>query len=176
MIQLIPQDEVVTISHWKEITKAYKYEIRPTKKQEVESYRTCKDLYNILLGHRKDVYENGGWRITYEDQQKDLPKIRNISTINRTDNKVIMERSKFMPEEIGSISEKVKITIRRRKINKNNITPGTGERACLSSLNRDAMIQEAPAPRGGSSQPSFKKNGGLHSKRMAEKKIKKIVT
>ena len=80
MIQLIPQDEVVSTSHWKEITKAYKYEMKPTKKQDVESYRTintCKDLYNLLLGHRKDAYDNGGWCITYEDQQKDLPKIRN---------------------------------------------------------------------------------------------------
>jgi len=80
MIQLIPQDEMVATSYWKEITKAYKYEMKPTKKQEVESCRTintCKDLYNILLGHRKDVYENGGWCITYEDQQKDLPEIRN---------------------------------------------------------------------------------------------------
>lgn len=54
MIQLIPQDQVLYTSYWKEITKAYKYEMRPTKKQEVELYRTintCKDLYNILLGH-----------------------------------------------------------------------------------------------------------------------------
>ncbi len=58
MIQLIPQDEVVSISHWKEITNAYKYEMKPTKKQEVESYRiinTCKDLYNILLGQKRRI-------------------------------------------------------------------------------------------------------------------------
>lgn len=80
MIQLIPQDEVVSISHWKEITKAYKYEMKSTKKQYVESYRTintCKDLYNLLLGHRKDAYDNGGWCITYEDQQDQLPGLRN---------------------------------------------------------------------------------------------------
>ena len=80
MIQLIPQDEVLFTSHWKEITKAYKYEMRHTKKQEVGSYRTintCKDLYNLLLGHRKDAYENGGWSITYDDQQRDLPELRN---------------------------------------------------------------------------------------------------
>lgn len=80
MIQLIPQDEITSTSYWKEITKAYKYEMKPTKKQEVESYRTintCKDLYNLLLGHRKDAYENGGWSITYNDQQDQLPELRN---------------------------------------------------------------------------------------------------
>ena len=34
MIQLIHQEEVVSTSHWKEITKAYKYKMKPTKKQE----------------------------------------------------------------------------------------------------------------------------------------------
>lgn len=78
--RLVPIEEVISTSYWKEITKAYKYETKPTKKQEVESYRTintCKDLYNLLLGHRKDAYENGGWSITYNDQQDQLPGLRN---------------------------------------------------------------------------------------------------
>ena len=48
-IQLIHQEEVVSISRWKEITKAYKYEMRPTKNQEVklnQTLGTCRHLYN----------------------------------------------------------------------------------------------------------------------------------
>ena len=49
MIQLIHQEEVVSMSYWKEITKNYKYEMMPTRKHEVEVYRTintCKDLFS----------------------------------------------------------------------------------------------------------------------------------
>jgi transposase len=79
MIRLIPQEEVASISYWKEITKAYKYETMPTRKQEVETYRTintCKDLYNFFLGERKDAYEKGGWSLIYEDQQADIKILR----------------------------------------------------------------------------------------------------
>lgn len=97
---------MVAMSHWKEITKTYKYEMKPTKKQEVESYRTlntCKDFYNILLGHRKDAYENSKWSITYDDQQ------------NGKNNK--------LGEELRKVYEQVEQNVTDRKRNKNNITP-----------------------------------------------------
>jgi len=80
MIQLIPQDKVVvSISQFKDITKAYKYELMPTKKQEVEFYRTvntCKDLYNYFLEARRNAYDKGGWSLTYDDQQADIKILR----------------------------------------------------------------------------------------------------
>lgn len=80
MIQLIPKDEVVSVSQWKEITKAYKYEMKPTKKQEVlsnQTLSTCRHLYNDSLAERKKGWENGGWNVQYNDQQNYLPILRN---------------------------------------------------------------------------------------------------
>ncbi len=77
VIQLIPSEEV--ISTWKEITKAYKYEMKPAKKQEVVLNKTlgiCRHLYNVGLEQRKDAYDNGKWSITYSDQQDQLPVLR----------------------------------------------------------------------------------------------------
>lgn len=81
MIQLIPSEDVVSISQWKEITKSYRYESKPTKNQEVKMFRTlelCRKLDNISLGHRKDIYKEKGWSITYNDQQNQLPELRKI--------------------------------------------------------------------------------------------------
>ena len=80
MFQLIPSEDVASISVWKEITKAYRYELKPRKNQEVKSLRTletCRKLNNISLGHRKDTYKKKGWSITYKDQQDQLPELRN---------------------------------------------------------------------------------------------------
>ncbi len=80
MIQLIPKEEVVSISKWIPITKSYKYEMRPTKNQEVklnQTLNTCRHLYNDILSERKDGYKNGGWNIQYNDQQNYLPTLRN---------------------------------------------------------------------------------------------------
>jgi putative transposase len=80
MIRQIPQDKVVvSISQFKDITKAYKYELMSTKKQEAEFYRTvntCKDLYNYFLEARRKAYEEGGWSLTYDDQQADIKILR----------------------------------------------------------------------------------------------------
>ena len=80
MIPLMPQDKaVVSISRFKDITKAYKYELMPTRKQEVEFYRTvntCKDLYNYFLEARINAYKKGGWSLTYDDQQADIKILR----------------------------------------------------------------------------------------------------
>jgi len=80
MIQLIPSEEVVSISKWKEITKAYKYEMKPTRNQEVElnhTVNTCRHLYNDILSERKEGWENGGWNLQHNDQQNYLPTLRN---------------------------------------------------------------------------------------------------
>ena len=36
-IPIIPSEEVVSISKWIPITKAYRYELKPTKNQEVKT-------------------------------------------------------------------------------------------------------------------------------------------
>ena len=80
LIPIIPPEEVVSISQWKPITKAYRYELKPTKNQEVKLNRilnTCRHLYNDSLAERKDGYENGGWNVKYNDQQNYLPTLRN---------------------------------------------------------------------------------------------------
>ena len=80
MIQLIPSNDVASISNFKEITKSYKYEMKPTKNQEVklnQTLGTCRHLYNDSLAERKKGYENGGWNIQYNDQQNYLPILRN---------------------------------------------------------------------------------------------------
>jgi len=63
--------------------------------------------------------------------------LRRISMCKGIFQDAIRERSKFIPEKIGSIPKNVKRKIQRRKINKNNFTPGTGGGACLNSPNRD---------------------------------------
>ena len=80
MIQLIPKEEIVSTSKWIPITKSYKYEMKPTKNQEVklnQTLNTCRHLYNNILSERKDGYENDGWNIQYNDQQNYLPTLRN---------------------------------------------------------------------------------------------------
>lgn len=80
MIQLISKEEVASISQWKEITKSYKYEMTPTKNQEVklnQILNTCRHLYNDVLRERKEGWKNGGWNIQYNDQQNYLPILRN---------------------------------------------------------------------------------------------------
>src|SRR3989304_8457669 len=79
MLQLIDQDEVVGINSHKEIMRSYKYELKPTKKQEVslnKTLSTCRHLYNLGLEQRKKSYEKGGWSINYSDQQDQLPELR----------------------------------------------------------------------------------------------------
>lgn len=79
MLQLIDQDEVVGTSTHKEIMRSYKYELKPTMKQEVtvnNTLSTCRRLYNLGLEQRKKSYENGGWSINYSDQQSQLPELK----------------------------------------------------------------------------------------------------
>lgn len=56
MIPLIYQDEVVSISKWIPITKAYKYEMMPSRNQEVKMNQTLR-------------WKDGGWNVQHNDQQ-----------------------------------------------------------------------------------------------------------
>lgn len=79
-IPLIPAEEVVSISIWKEIRKAYRYEMKPSKNQEVKfikALNTLRRLHNDSLAERKDGWKNGGWSVKYEDQQSHLTILRN---------------------------------------------------------------------------------------------------
>ena len=78
-LRLIPVEEVSSASIWIPIVKAYRYETVPTSEQEAklaETLEICRNLNNILLGHRKDAYKNGGLSIKYDDQQDQLPELR----------------------------------------------------------------------------------------------------
>ena len=80
MIPLVPADEVVSMSIWKEIRKTYRYEMKPSKNQEVKfikSLNTLRHLHNDSLAERKDGWKNGGWSVRYEDQQSYLTVLRN---------------------------------------------------------------------------------------------------
>ncbi len=59
--------------------KTYKYRIYPNKTTEKKLFWTlnrCRELYNAALSERKDAYKYADKRITYYDQQNDLPLIK----------------------------------------------------------------------------------------------------
>jgi len=100
MIQLISDSEIVSISQWKEITKAYKFEMEPTKRHEVklnQTIGTCRHLYNDLLDERKKGWENGEWSVQYNDQQNYLPTLRNANN----------ESGKFLREIYAQVLQNV---------------------------------------------------------------------
>jgi putative transposase len=58
---------------------AYKFRIYPTKKQERAMEQTlgiCCELYNAALQERRDAYKLAGISISYQDQQNQLPAIK----------------------------------------------------------------------------------------------------
>lgn len=80
MIPLVPAEEVTSISQWKTIIKSYRYEMKPTKNQDVKfikALNTLRHLHNDSLAERKDGWKNGGWSVKYEDQQNYLTVLRN---------------------------------------------------------------------------------------------------
>ena len=59
--------------------KAYKFRLYPTKKQEKMLFWTltrCRELYNAALSERKDAYKYAGKSLSYYDQKRDLPDIK----------------------------------------------------------------------------------------------------
>lgn len=61
--------------------KAYKFRLYPTKQQEEKLLWTlnrCRELYNAALSERKDAYRMAGKAISYYEQKRDLPAIKEI--------------------------------------------------------------------------------------------------
>ena len=59
--------------------QTYKFRISPKKETEKKLSWTltrCRELYNAALSERRDAYKYAGKRITYSDQQNDLPLIK----------------------------------------------------------------------------------------------------
>ncbi len=59
--------------------RAYKFRLYPTKKQEHKLFWTltrCRELYNAALSERKDAYTYAGKSISYYEQKRDLPEIK----------------------------------------------------------------------------------------------------
>lgn len=61
--------------------KAYKFRLHPNKKQEKTLFFTlnrCRELYNAALSERRDSYRYTGKGVTYYEQKRDLPEIKDI--------------------------------------------------------------------------------------------------
>lgn len=59
--------------------KSFKYRLYPNKATEQKlswMLARCRELYNAALSERKDAYIYAGKRISYYDQQNDLPEIK----------------------------------------------------------------------------------------------------
>src|SRR5229473_5794813 len=64
-----------------EMRKAYKFRLYPNKQQEEKLFWTlnrCQELYNAALSERKDAYRMAGKAISYYEQKRDLPEIKEI--------------------------------------------------------------------------------------------------
>jgi len=61
--------------------KAYKFRLSPNKQEEEKLFWTlnrCQELYNAALSERKDAYRMAGKSISYYEQKRDLPEIKEI--------------------------------------------------------------------------------------------------
>jgi putative transposase len=61
--------------------KAYKFRLYPNKQQEEKLFWTlnrCRELYNAALSERKDAYRMAGKSISYYEQKRDLPEIKEM--------------------------------------------------------------------------------------------------
>src|SRR5438067_4366203 len=61
--------------------KAYKFRLSPNKQQEEKLFWTlnrCQELYNAALSERKDAFRMVGKSISYYEQKRDLPEIKEI--------------------------------------------------------------------------------------------------
>jgi len=65
----------------KPMRRAYKFRLYPNKQQEEKLFWTlnrCRELYNAGLQERKEVYKYAGKSISYYEQKRDLPEIKEI--------------------------------------------------------------------------------------------------
>lgn len=61
--------------------KSFKVRLYPNREQEQKMFFTlnrCRELYNAALSERRDSYTYTGKGVTYYDQKKDLPEIKDI--------------------------------------------------------------------------------------------------
>ncbi len=61
--------------------KAYKFRLYPNKQQEEKLFWTltrCRELYNAGLQERKEAYRYAGKSISYYEQKRDLPEIKEM--------------------------------------------------------------------------------------------------
>ena len=162
MIQLIPQDELVSISQWNDITKSYKFEMRPTRNQEIKSNQTlstCRHLYNDLLAERKNGWENGGWNVQYNDQQDYLPILRNK---NDETGKYLRE---IYAQVLQNVTKRVDIAYQNffRRV-KNNKTSGTKEKPGFPRFKGYGKYDSFTYPQYGYGCQIISKNGDKNDK------------
>jgi putative transposase len=65
----------------KPLRRAYKFRLYPNKQQEEKLFWTlnrCRELYNAGLQERKEAYKYAGKSISYYEQKRDLPAIKEI--------------------------------------------------------------------------------------------------
>lgn len=65
----------------KPLRRAYKFRLYPTKQQAEILFWTlnrCRELYNAGLQERKEAYKYAGKSISYYEQKRDLPEIKEI--------------------------------------------------------------------------------------------------
>ena len=61
--------------------KSFKFRLYPDKEQEQKMFFTlnrCRELYNAALSERRDSYKYTGKGVSYYDQKKDLPEIKEL--------------------------------------------------------------------------------------------------
>lgn len=61
--------------------KAFKFRLSPNREQESKMFFTlnrCRELYNAALSERRDSYRYTGKGVTYYEQKRDLPEIKDI--------------------------------------------------------------------------------------------------
>ncbi len=61
--------------------KSFKFRLYPNYEQEQKLFFTlnwCRELYNAALSERRDSYKYTGKGVSYYDQKKDLPEIKEL--------------------------------------------------------------------------------------------------
>ena len=64
-----------------QIRRAYKYRLYPTRGQAEKLERVldcCRELYNAALQERRDAYRMAGVTISYYEQKRELPAVKEV--------------------------------------------------------------------------------------------------
>ena len=98
--------------------KSFQFRLSPNKEQECKMFFTlnrCRELYNAALSERRDSYRYTGKGVSYYDQKRDLPEIKEL----REEYKDI--HSQVLQDVILRLDKGMKNFFRRVK---NGETPG----------------------------------------------------